>query len=112
MVILLVFLTGVGSLLAAPESLLLLLELSAAPLLLVDVEFLRGTGFRSGLTAAVSCASDAVKVRLNIQNFSSSQLTVYCPLKLFQEHNDRNVKRNKFVYQIMEPGLLKKEGGC
>jgi hypothetical protein len=49
-VILLVFLTGVGSLLAAPESLLLLLELSAATLLLVDVEFLRDTGFRSGFT--------------------------------------------------------------
>lgn len=71
MVILLVFLTGVGSLLAAPESLLvLLLELSAATLLLVDVEFLRGTGFRSGFTGAASCASGAVKVRLSIQTLS------------------------------------------
>jgi hypothetical protein len=67
MVILLVFLTGVGSLLAAPESLLLLLGLSAATLLLVDVEFLHGTGFRSGFAGAVSCASGAVKVSVSIQ---------------------------------------------
>jgi hypothetical protein len=86
MVILLVFLTGVGSLLAAPESLLLLLELPAARLLLVVVEFLHSTGFRSGFTGAVSCASGAVKVRLRIQTFCSSQLTMSCSLKLFQRH--------------------------
>lgn len=64
MVILLVLLTGVDSLLAAPEgSLLLLLELSAAAVVAV-VLFLRGTGFKFGLTGAVSCASVAVKVRL------------------------------------------------
>lgn len=85
--ILLVFLTGVGSSLAAPESLLLLLELSVATLLLVDVEFLRWTGFRSGFTGAASCASGAVKVRLSIETFdSSSQLTMNYPLKLFQGH--------------------------
>jgi hypothetical protein len=54
MVILLVLLTGVGSLLAAPDGSLLLLELSAATLLLVAVEFLRGTGFRFGFTGTVS----------------------------------------------------------
>lgn len=70
-VILLVFLTGVGSLLAAPECLLLLLlELSADTLLLVDVEFLRDTGFRSGFTGPASCASGAVKVRMNIQTLA------------------------------------------
>jgi hypothetical protein len=63
MVILLVFLTGVDSLLAAPEGPLLLLELSAATLLLVVVEFLRSTGFKFGFTGAVSCTSGAVKVR-------------------------------------------------
>jgi hypothetical protein len=65
MVILLVLLTGVDSLLAAPEGpLLLLLELSAA---VAVVLFLRGTGFKSGLSGAVSCASGAVKVRLDRQ---------------------------------------------
>lgn len=69
MVILLVLLTGVDSLLAAPEgSLLLLLELSAAPAAVVAVVlFLRGTGFKFGLAGAVSCASVAVKVRLGRQ---------------------------------------------
>lgn len=63
MVILLVLLTGVDSLLAAPEGpLLLLLELSAAAVVAVAL-FLRGTGFKFGLTGAVSCASGAVKVR-------------------------------------------------
>jgi hypothetical protein len=65
-VILLVFLTGEGSLLAAPDGSLLLLELPAATLLLVVVEFFRGTGFKFGFTAAVSCASGAVKVSLSI----------------------------------------------
>jgi hypothetical protein len=71
----------------------------------VDVEFLRGTGFRSGFTGAASCASGAVKVRLNIQIFdSSSQLTMNCPLKLFQGHSGGNAKRKKFIYQIIECG--------
>jgi len=65
MVILLVLLTGVDSLLAAPEGpLLLLLELSAAGAAVVAVVlFLRGTGFKFGLAGAVSCTSGAVKVR-------------------------------------------------
>jgi hypothetical protein len=56
MVILLVLLTGVGSLLAVPEGpLLLLLELSAAVVAVVAVVlFLRGTGFKFGLTGAAS----------------------------------------------------------
>jgi hypothetical protein len=68
-VILLVLLTGVGSLLAAPEGpLLLLLELSApAAAVVAVVLFLRGTGFKFGLSGAVSCASGAVKVRLGRQ---------------------------------------------
>lgn len=66
MVILLVLLTGVDSLLAAPEGpLLLLLELSAA--VVAVVLFLRGTGFKIGLSGAVSCVSGAVKVRLSRQ---------------------------------------------
>jgi hypothetical protein len=65
MVILLVLLTGVDSLLAAPEGpLLLLLQLSAV---VAVVLFLRGTGFKFGLSGAVSCASGAVKVRLGRQ---------------------------------------------
>jgi hypothetical protein len=60
---LLVLLTGADSLLVAPEGpLLLLLELSAA--VVAVVLFLRGTGFKFGLTGAVSCASGAAKVRL------------------------------------------------
>jgi hypothetical protein len=93
MVILLVFLTGVFSLLAAPEGLLLLLELSAATLLLVDVEFLRGTVFRSGFTGTASCASGAAKVRLSIQTGGSSHLKMYCPLLLFQGHSEGNAIR-------------------
>jgi hypothetical protein len=68
MVILLVLLTGVESLLVAPEDPpLLLLELSAAAVVAV-VLFLRGTGFKFGFTGAVSCASGAAKVRLDHQN--------------------------------------------
>jgi len=70
MVILLVLLTGVDSLLAAPEGpLLLLLELSAAvaAAVVAVVLFLRGTGFKFGLSGAASCASGAVKVRLGRQ---------------------------------------------
>jgi hypothetical protein len=71
MVILLVLLTGVDSLLAAHEGpLLLLLELSAAAAAAVVVAvvlFLRGTGFKFGLSGAASCASGAVKVRLGRQ---------------------------------------------
>ena len=68
MVILLVLLTGVDSLLAAPEGPLLLeLSAAAAAVAVAVVLFLRGTGFKFGLAGAVSCASVAVKVRLGRQ---------------------------------------------
>lgn len=76
--ILLVLLTGVDSLLAASEGpLLLLLELSAAAAVVAVVLFLRGTGFKFGLTGAVSCASGAGKVRLGRQCDRKWQMCVY-----------------------------------
>jgi hypothetical protein len=99
MVILLVLLTGVDSLLAAPEGpLLLLLELSAAAAAVVAVVlFLRGTGFKFGLTGGVSCASGAVKVRLGRQCGMKWQMCVYVCVRLSIQQPSDAVLNSAYV---------------